>query len=667
MKQLKKFRKFISLLLGCVFIVSSVAACKDGSGDDSISNSTSSSGNENNYTETMTDIGKIEKTDKVIATNGATSYKILLPEVVSSDLLTASNELRLFLSEATNAEFSVTSDYVEGEKYFSLGNTELSQSANISCAYEEVGLSGYKIKTIGDSICITGYSDMAVVYGVYEYLERMLNFDYYYVDTYSLDKVSTLYLYDFDCIDVPDFDVRVSGLNYVSKEASQITKRRMRLELYQNTFVSPTNVGCWHNSMGVLHPATYYAEHREWYNKQFMWIDQAAGTYDDSMVQLCYNAQGNEESLTLMLNTVADIIFNYFQEYSDKNEFALNMQDNDAECECDACLADEAKYGARSATLIKFFNRLATLIEEKFDAANDVRKDTFKLSFYAYHKYRQAPVKQIVGSNGAVSYEYAPEMKLNQHISPMYANSAIDLTQVADSKTNTEHYITLDKWRQIAPHIHIWLYDVYFRSEGYMVYFNSLNRYQEHLRKFKAAEADWMMFEQNGSTPTAFLALRGYLVTKLMWNIDEDITTLVDKFFDAMYGSQAEEMKKIYVEVKTLIARNTQELGMTTGSTQGRDFTSNAKWWPKTLLSSWYDRMTSAENELMKSGEVLAAKHVRVERISPLYMLIETSRLTYSEKECQNYKTTLRGIFNEFGYVNISQTLSVDAAFASWG
>ena len=658
MKRVKKKNAVICLLLSGLMTLGALSACKGNTGN--------SSGNQTNV-EGMTDIGKIEKTDKVIATNGATSYKILLPDEVSSDLLTASNELRLFLSEATNAQFDVATEYVEGEKYFSLGDTELAQEASIECDYTELGLSGYKIKTVGDSVCIAGYTDTAVIYGVYEYLERMLDFDYYFNDTYSLEKVSTLYLYDFDCVDVPDFDVRVAGLKYISKEASQITKRRMRLELYQNTFVSPLNVGCWHNSMAVMPPQQYFDAHRDWYNEQFTWKNKEEGTFDDYTAQICYSAHGNETELTALLETLADVIFNYFQQFPNTVEFAFNMQDNDSECDCDACLTDETKYGARSATLIKFFNRLAGLIEQKFMDAGDKRYETFKLSFYAYHKYRQAPVEKIVGKNGKVSYKYEAEMKLNKHISPMYANSYINLTEAHDSQNNIDPYDTLDKWRQIAPHIHIWIYDVYFRSEGYMVYFDSLNRYQEHLRKFKEAEADWIMSEQEGPTPTAFIMLRGYVLAKLMWNIDEDISVLVDKYFKAMYGSQADTVKQVFVEMKTLVARNNQELGMTNLTTRGYDFTSNPAWWPKALLADWNDKLKAADAALRQSGEEQAAQHVRIERISPLYMLLEMHRLTYSESVYQSYKAELKSLFDEFGYTELSQELKIDEAFAKWG
>jgi len=648
----KKTNKVLCLLLSVVVFTGIFASCK-ANGGEGVKPSVGED----------TDIGKIVKTDKIIVADGKTDYKILLPENADSELVAASNELKLLFSEATGVNLVSTSTYVNGNKYFSLGNTVLAKDNGLTCTYEELGFSGYKIKTIEDSICINAYDSTAVIYGVYEYLERMLNFDCYFVDVYSIDKVSTLNLYDFDCVDVPDFERRVSGAAYVQNDTTGTSRTRMRLDLYYQTFLNNTGYGSWHNCWWAAHPRDYYDLYPEWYNEDFRWSNAEEGIVDDSRSQLCYSAHGNEESLTKLLEVTANKAFDLFMNNPSDNELSLNVMDNEYECDCGACNADAEKYGARSATVILFFNRLAALLEEKFAQTDDPRKDTWKLSFYAYGNYRQAPVTKTVDEKGNVTYNYHPDMVLSPRVSPMYAGD-MDLSAPVDSEKNTEYYDNMFKWKEISSQMHLWLYDFYFWDYGSMVYFDSLDRYQEHLRLMRDAEADWVMFEQHGHCPTSFLGLRQYISQKLMWNVDDDVVALTDKYFKAMYGTESETLKKLYSETKALVTRNTQELGMTIWH-QGRGL-GKTEYWPKTVMLDRYERMIAAEDKLRESGQLIAADNVKREAMAPLYMLIDLYRLDYSPEVRTQYIQTMKDMFDYFGYTTVSQSMTITNMLPVW-
>lgn len=662
----KIMKKTLCLLLACLTFASVCTSCTAQDKDDSTGSGTTPG------TDTVlpvvgekTDIGKIVKTNKVVTDNGATSYKVLLPQDASEDLKKAASELTLFIVEATGAKLTTTTNYVAGERYFALGDTALSEKGDITCEYSELGLSGYKIKTVDDSICICAYTDSAVVYGVYEYLERMLGFDYFCVDTYTIDKVSTLYLYDFDCVDVPDFETRIcNGGPITDKDVAGTVFQRMRQTYYWESFVNKPGLGSWHNSMGMVPAKLYYKDHPEWYNDTFTW-NAETGVVDTRYSQLCYSAHGDKEEQEAMVETIAEILFGLLREYPDKNEINLNMEDNDSECKCDACVADYNKYGARTASVILFFNRLAPVLGEKLAAVNDPRKDTYKISFYAYHQYQEAPVQVTKDAKGNEVYSYAPEMVLNEHVIPLFANVFINLTEPVNSESNTVQYETVRKWKQIAPGMHVWLYDIWFYKQGSILYYDSVEQLAEHFREYAKVGADWIYLEADPRAPTAFWHFRNYIVSKLQWNIDEDIQTLTDRFFKGVFGSESETLKRIYLEEKTLIARNCKELGMMS-AILCKDFVSNPKWWPKQVLVNWYETLVESEQKLTAEGNATAAQWVRLEQISPLFMLIEMHRRDYSETQVAAYKTTLRNLFDSFNIVRVSETLSVEDAFASW-
>ena len=164
---------------------------------------------------------------------------------------------------------------------------------------------------------------------------------------------------------------------------------------------------------------------------------------------------------------------------------------------------------------------------------------------------------------------------------------------------------------------------------------------------------------------TAWLSLKSYLISKLMWNIDEDITVLTDRFFNEFYGSEAEEMKQIYFETRTLMCRNKVDLNFNT-DVQNQDFTSNTAWWPKTLLSSWYDRMIAAEKRLIEAGEMTLADNVKREQMAPLFIMVDRYRLTYSENQLAMYKSNILELFDYFGYTNVGEGLALASAITTW-
>lgn len=667
---MKESTKILSLLLGGVMALSTITACHN-DGENSQSSEQSSSNEQVDYPSTgkETDIGKIVKTNNVIINNGITDYKILLPVDASDDVKTAASELKFFISEATNTDLSTTTEYREDGKYFSLGNTVILNQNNLSCTYGEVGLAGYKLRTVGDDICIYGYTDQAVIYGVYEYLERMFEFEYFYENIYNLNKLQTLFLYDFDCLDVPTFENRVmdGSFHTTMSGTSVVSKRRMRASLYSESFINPAEMGwgCWHNCTSLLSAAKYYPLHPEWYNDEFSWANEAHTSADATTSQLCYTAHGDEASLSEMIETTAQIMFEVMQAYPNGNQISMNMEDNGNECSCSACDADLEKYGARTSSVILFFNRVAPLLEQKLKAVGDRRAESFKISFYAYYEYQEAPVQAQEDANGNLTFTYAPEMKLNEHVLPLYANIKIKLAESINSKDNSWHYLTLKKWQQIAPSMDVWLYDAYFLSCGAMVIYDSISNIQEHLRSYADAGVNWMYLQIRGVTPTAFQIFKNYVTMKLLWNINEDIAALTDKFFKTFYGCEGDEMKSIYLEMRALMTRNIVDHNFNT-DVQNPNLMQNTVWWPKSLTKSWYERCVAAEQRLIDNGEMIAADNVKRERISPLYMMVALHRETYSPNQIASYKSEIISLFDYFGYTQISERVGLQSALVSW-
>lgn len=587
--------------------------------------------------------GTIKKTSKVIIDNKTSHYSILIPQDASDDVKSGADELKVLLLDATGVELSIVSSdsYVLGNKYFSLGNTKLAQDNNIKGEYATLGEQGFGIKTIEDNIFIYSARDKGVLYGVYGFLEYLLNFDFFGFDVYTIDKVSTLHFYDMDLTDTPDIAIRVSSYKSITDKTQSLN--RMRMIKHESTYAYAPDGGCWHNWFGYINPNVYGETHPEYFN--------------DIQNQLCYTAHGNEESLQEMIDITSQTMFECFQG-NDKNEIVMAIGDDNTPCLCTepgGCLEHFNKYGALSSTVVKFLNRVAVQLEQKFRDAGDQRADTFLIVFYAYYYMEDAPVTLTYDANGNPVCSSEEEVKCSKHVTPKYASASMDYTSSFYSEDNTRYRENLIKWNYIANNLHFWGYDQYFRDGGFMFAYNTFFAYKDFYKFVKEYNVQWMVLEGqwNNAVSTGFNGLKPYLQSKLGWNINVDIDLLVEKYFNAMYGTKSDEMLNIFYSYVALLNYQIDEVGISTAM-GGRGFYEKESW-PKNIVEGWYNDMTGLMDQLIINGERAEAKRVSLELISPLYAIVRVYAETYNEDELYKYKVQLKDLLNSFNIMETSQ------------
>lgn len=268
----------------------------------------------------------IKETGKYIAREGKSDYKILIPEGKADNayISMAVSDLRKFFLEATGIELAVVEDNedLSSGKFLAIGDTRLQSNASLGATADVLGRGGVRIRTVGDSVCMTGATDEAAMYAVYVFLEKALGFEYYYTDFYDLDKgVRDLALMDYDITDVPDFEYRIQSAGWICY--NDRNRKRMRWTNETDIFI-PVNGYTWHNTFQYLPPTTYKTEHPDWYSVR-----------GD---QLCYTARGNTEERALMIENIAQQIIGLFMDenYRDYNYISVSIEDNQNCCTCDA-------------------------------------------------------------------------------------------------------------------------------------------------------------------------------------------------------------------------------------------------------------------------------------------------------------------------------------------
>ena len=649
-------KKFITILLVGVLGLSFLFGCGENKDTDGKSNWSRKNLNTVHFS-----AEDIKETNKNIIYKNNSEYQILIDADASDNIIKASDELKFFIREATEYELSVTTVAEKNKKYISLGQTSLAKENGVSATYSQVGVSGYIIKTVEDNIFIDAFQDSGVIYGVYGFLEITLNYDFFYTDVFNIDHTSVLKFYEMDVVEVPDMDYRISSFGF--QKLNKTTRTRMRVTYYADMFPSINQGGCWHNCFAYVNPEIYQENHPEWYN--------------DTVTQLCYTAHGNETSKQEMINLVADTIFEHFIGNNlNETVFALNDEDMDDCCSCSACVNDKSKYGAWSSSLILFLNKTAEIVEQKLKEAGDSRSETFRIVFYAYHYLMDAPVvikedqngNYVLNNKGEIQYEFDRDMVLNDHVAALYCPSGADYPQGFMDNTNKKFQDILYKWTAISKNIHVWSYDSYFIDGGWMIPYNTFFTLQEMYQFAYENNVRWFYPEAQGANDkaTAFSLLKAYLYSKLGWNICSDVNELINKFFKAMYGSKSDVMYNFFNEITVLETYQNKALGHS-GYMQASGHFKDIEYWPKNIVLKWVETLETAQRELQLEGDTVSAANIRIEEISPLYILIRMYPLTFSSDELSIYKNRIRDYLYEANIKAMYQGQSVEAYLESLG
>ncbi len=589
---------------------------------------------------------EITDTDGEIVVNNTSDYKILIPDEVNSNVSFAAIELQSFLQEACKVKLPIVKDssYDTNGKYFSLGNTALAKAQNFTDnTLDNLSSQGFRIVTESDDIYIyaaTPSADAGVLYGVYAYLEQELHYEFFYDDVYTLDKKDDLSLRLYNVKDVPDFEERIVGWGYQIED--ETTGRRLRYMKY-NDVTMPTNQSYYHNCFEYLPKETYLATHPEWYT--------AAGK------QLCYTAGGNAESLALMQQLVVDKMIDEFSKeaYKDKTSIVFAITDNHDPCTCDACKAMKANTGADSGALVLFCNAVAEKVEAALKEKNDPRADSFNIVFYAYFEYLPAPNDTYTDANGQTV-----EMQVNKHVVPYFAPLHAEFTKAFNCPENRSYTEAMEQWNKLADKCFIWAYGVYFNN--FLLPYDNFSSLQETYQYFRSVGAK-QIFTQDANAQygvsTGFSLLKGYLESKLAWDVHTDVAAATERFFKAMYGSESEEIMEIYGEVRMLLRHQIDNLGYKTEvlSTTGLE---KKEYFPLLLVQSWYERLKEAAFRLEEGGDARSAGNVEIEMLFPLFVLVEMYEDALAPAQMRTVKSDMLSIIQEKGMTLIAEYASMN-------
>lgn len=616
-----KFKSIVALTCCATILCGVFTGCSD----ENIPGKTTTELNGYNVDNSINHVDNTVETQKYVIKNGDTDYKIVIPDNASATVKEAAKELSQFAAEATGALLSTVKDneLTDNEKYISLGKTSFAETAGV---YDvaNLGNDGYRIKTVGDNVYVIG-KDYGTLYGVYGLLNDLVGYEFFYKNTYSLDKKSDVKLKNYDITEIPDIPNRPAGYGTMWQEAQTLNRYRTRV---YNTYLIPVRGEVFHNSFAYLPYDTHSATHSKWYN--------GSGT------QLCYTAHGDETEYNAMIDEVVSVLKEELKRYPDRDIVSLSCLDNIGSCSCDACVQCERTYGSASAAIILMLNKVNAQIKEWFAGDGAEYARDLKICFFAYFAYVKPPVEY-----NAQTGEYVPVngIRCDDGVGVIYAPIEADYTESFDAIENEAIRSAILGWSAVSDIMMTWFYDtLYLSTNNHYVFYNTFNGFQNRLRYAYSVNSQWMFLQGQDMVfggMTGFTSLKMYLYSKLSWNVNDDYQALIERFFDNFYGEASDKMMQIFDEMRVRSAYFKEEHDAAGDCYAALD---NPTYWPKSQLCRWHDLANEALEALLKVKDVdaeryeLLKSHVSFERLGINFLLCSLWKGSLSDEDYEKYR-----------------------------
>lgn len=376
--------------------------------------------------------------------------------------------------------------------------TSVSPSIVLKCC--DHGLSGFSYRIFDKDIEIEAGNEQAMVYAVYDWLERVAGCRYYSrtCEYIPFDANFTV------CFDAYEFSPVLEYRQILYRDYSDPTfaeKHKMTAGAERDK-----HWGFWcHSFYTLCPPEKYFDEHPEYFA-----LYQGKRIRDKS--QLCLSNPDVEK-------IVLDSLREHMKKKPDARYWSVSQNDNDAYCQCDKCREMNERDGSPIGSVLNFVNRIAAHFPDKV------------ISTLAYWYTRKAPAVTRPGSNVHI-------MLCN-----IEANRGLPIE--TDEKSAGTRQELLD-WKKICENVFLWDYCIQFRN--LVSPFPNLRVLGPNIRFFIQNSVRSLFSQCNREIGGEFHELRGYLLAKLMWDPHVDERQIMADFLNGYY-KQASPLILQYIDL----------------------------------------------------------------------------------------------------------------------
>lgn len=432
----------------------------------------------------------------------------------------------------------------------------------------------FSIKADNGRIRITSGGGKGSSYAAVTILEDCLGVRYYAADALYFDRKGSISLpEDLEIRQTPTFRYRQT--QSYSMAADPLYKTWFRLEEPSEVFASSLWV---HTFNRIMPAASYGKEHPEYYS--YINGERRPGAAS----QWCLT---NPEVFGLACAKIDSI----FKANPGMHMISVSQNDgNNTYCQCPECMKIIEREGAVSGIYIDFLNRIAERFPDK------------EFSTLAY-LFTMDPPKHI-----------RPRSNVNIMLCDIDCDREVPLT---DNASGQAFMKALDGWSKISDNIFLWDYGINF--DNMVAPFPNFHIIQPNIRTFRDHHVT-MHFSQIACTlGTDLSEMRSYVVSKLLWNADADIDSLMREFTDGYYGKAGPYIYQYEKTLEGALLASGQRLWIYDSPVSHKDGMLNA------ACRKRYNEIFDAAEEAVKDQPEFLAR-VRRSRLPLQYSELEIAR-----------------------------------------
>ncbi len=502
-----------------------------------------------------------------LVSDNKTGYKIVLSGSASYFDSLAANEFQYYIKEISGVQIPVISDSSSiTNKEIIFGKNNHSKDLDISLINND----GFIIKTAGDKIYFAGAEDKGALNAVYSFLEKYLNCRMYSSSFKSIPQQKTITLQPINDLENPVFSYRsISFYEAANDEYCRWHK-----------IVDSGDKKIWgmfvHTFQKLLPTDKYFKDHPEFF---------ALRGNIRVPEQPCLS---NPEVLKIMIDELRKRI----KENPGAKIWSVSQNDNYSYCQCSECRKIDEYEGSPSGSIINYVNKIAKEFPDKI------------ISTLAYQYSRKAPKHIKPGNN----------------VNIMLCTIECSRTKPIASDTSQTGFLNdLIEWSKLTDNIFLWDYVVQFTS--LISPFPNIQVLQPNIQLF-AKYGVKMIFEQGSGNRQAseFEELRSYLISRLLWNPEINIDSVMDDFLIQYYGNAGKQIKEYIYLMQNELLKSNIELNLYGSPVDGLD---------NYLSPEMIDKYNELFNEAEASaaGEIEYLGRVKIARLPLIYAMLEQAKV----------------------------------------
>lgn len=580
--------------------------------------------------------------------NGISGYSVLLRDEANYYEELAATELTTNLKNATGSSISVIrdSDLKGQNRIISLGHTALwDEKVGISLSSDDIVDSGYYIKTVGNNIfisCPDYTTSSGVLYGVYDLLNVLIDYEFYTADEIQYTKTKNVPLYNFSGYIVnPSFQMR--SLVHAELRDDSLTNMRYRM-VYPSASYGFINWGHGQVSKYVNPDWRCTCKMDDCNGTNYTFYEHHPDWFSEDKKQLCYSAGEG------LVKAAAEKFIEYFKSYPDAAYFMFGQEDVVTSCSCKRCEQAMKDYaGSQGGLQVALMNDIIEITNAWLDKNQPGR--TVNYVIYAYYGTRNAPVKKT-NSGEMVPYSdrVVPHKDLYVFYTPIETNFAFQL----ESGINSDVYVHLEGWSKVAKgNLLMYLYDINFHA--YLVNFNNFSSAKGMYEECRELGVTCMTSQSADTYVTGFREMRSYVESWLMWDLSLSYDDLVRKFMNAYYKDAAQYLYEYYLIMRDRYTYYQAIVNPGSGSIYGE--VQNIDLWPNSVVVKMEEQFDLALKSIEKYKDsdphlyTQLETRIMKERLQPIYLKLTLLQSYYSAEEKAELKETFKYYVNLFRFV----------------